>query len=111
MSFTAFDGYALYADLQVGSNSNDAGTPGLLVGDTPQDASANPFQWDINPTDGFDSGWVQVDLTVWSSGDSAGAVLSLNEGERQISYEGGPCGEILWFAVRAGLSGTDDTCL
>jgi hypothetical protein len=106
MSFSAMDGYAICADLGVGSNSNDWGTPSLMVGSSPNDASAQQYQWDTDPSDGFDSGWVQVDLSVSSDGTTA---LSINDGERQVIYQGAPTGEIQWFALRAGLSGSDDT--
>jgi hypothetical protein len=106
MSFSAIDGYAICADLRVGSNSNDWGMPALLVGSTFDDAAADQYKWDANQSDGFDSGWVQVDLTMCSDG---AATLSVNDGERQVSYQGAPTGEILWFALRAGLSGSDDT--
>src|SRR5690348_1127511 len=106
MSFSAMDGYAICADLCVGSNSNGWGTPSLMLGSSPDDAAAQPFQWDKDPSDGFDSGWVQVDLSVSSDGTAA---LAINNGEQRVIYQGAPTGEIQWFALRAGLSGNEDT--
>jgi len=102
MSFSNIDGYAIVANLSVGSDGSPLGIPELSVGTSPLDQSTGRVAWDPNLLDGFDSGWVHMELDVDARG-GAGSVL-FKVGNTTVSYSSAAYSEIQGFILRAGVN-------
>ena len=100
MSFTPIDGYAIVADLQCGDD-DFGGYPELGLGTSADQITADRI-WDTDLSDGFDTGWVDVELD-WS----ANGQITLNVGGTVISYDGGQYDDISGFVLRDGASAAD----
>ena len=105
MSFSAIDGYAIVADLRVGSNGHAPGVPELALGTGPEDQVTGRLRWDPNLSDGFDSGWVRMELLVDGGTGLSSIVFSVND--VTLTYEGPHMDDILGFILRGGVSGAD----
>jgi len=101
MSFTAIDGYAVVCDLLVGSDGSSQGIPELSVGSSPFDEQTARMTWDPDMSDGFDSGWVHMEVDVNAAGGAQGVQFSV--GGVTISYATPSFDEILGFILRAGV--------
>lgn len=102
MSFSAIDGYAVYADLRCGSNNLLSGVPELDVGASPDDENSGKIVWDSNLSDGFDSGWVSVELDINAAGGQGSVVWSVQN--ISVGYASQQFNEIDGFILRAGVS-------
>ncbi len=67
MSITPITGFCILAKARVGSNGNVSGVAECLTGKA-TDFATGRKTWDANLTDGLDSGWVPVTLTLDASG-------------------------------------------
>src|SRR4051794_24558374 len=107
MSFSAIDGYAVYADLRCGSNDLLSGVPQLDVGASPDDESSAKIVWDSNLADGFDSGWVSIEFDINAAGGQGGVVWSVQN--ISVAYASQQFNEIDGFLLRAGVSASGST--
>jgi hypothetical protein len=103
MSFTPLDGYAIVADLRCGDNALD-GVPELGLESSSNEQVTADNVWDADPSDGFDSGWVNVEVDWNANGE-----IDFNVNGTVISYNGGPYDDFYGFVLRSGVSAADST--
>src|SRR5712691_9009971 len=103
MSFSAIDGYAVVADLACGDNSQ-TGIPELALGSSATDQVTDNLVWDSDLSDGFDTGWVQLEVD-WDTSRQ----IALTVGDVKVAYNAGPYDDIYGFLLRAGVSAADST--
>jgi hypothetical protein len=96
---SSFGSYALYMDVQVGSNGDTGGDPTYDVGDDQGEEAWAYKQWDSNLSDGFDTGDINVQFTGDSSGQESMAVGS----DAPIAYSGDSSGAISSVVFQAGV--------
>jgi hypothetical protein len=101
MSFTAIDGYAVVCDLLVGSDGSPQGVPELSVGSSADNEKTGRLVWDQNLSDGFDSGWVHMEVDVNADGGPQGVLFIV--GGVRLSYATPSFDDILGFILRAGV--------
>jgi hypothetical protein len=92
--------------VQVGSNGSGGGSPGVVLGQGNNPSTANPT-WDSNPSDGFDSGWVTVQMTASAGGGANGVTYSVIQPDgttTDVSYSGASYGTINTVQVQAAAS-------
>jgi hypothetical protein len=104
MSFSAIDGYAVYADIRCGSDGSTVGVPELAMGSSPEDQTTAKSCWDTSLLDGFDSGWVDVELDI----NSTGSIVWFVDG-KCLTYDSPQFDEIQGVIFRAGVSTSDGT--
>jgi hypothetical protein len=104
MSFSQFADYAIVAELRCGSDGSPYGIPELAVGSSYEDEDTARFMWDDDLTDGFDSGWVGMELEVSASGDVSWFVDHVMVAHTTAAFD-----EVLGFIFRVGVNTPDST--
>jgi hypothetical protein len=97
--------------VQVGSNGSGGGSPGVVLGQGSNPSTAN-VTWDNNPSDGFDSGWVAVQMTASAGGGTNGVTCSVaqpNGTTTTVDYSGATYGTINTVQVQAAVSASNMT--
>jgi hypothetical protein len=89
--------------VQVGSNGSGGGSPGVVLGDG-SGASTADVTWDSNPSDGFASGWVNVQMTASAGGGVTYDITQPNGTSTNVSYSGASYGTINTVQVQAAVS-------
>lgn len=101
-------GYCFAAGVRVGVNDLDGTDPGAVVGhDLTNDYNGSQMLWDPDLSDGFDTGWVSVQLVGKAGGGNDGVTWTLiqpDQTQTTINYSGVTYGPIQKVQILASVS-------
>ncbi len=101
---STLSGFNTYAEMLVGSNNAPGGTAEFLIGASATNNTTGRKLWDSDLTDGFDSGWVDVVLTMPATSGPSDVLLKVAGGNPEtITYSGIIYSAITRVRIRAGV--------
>jgi hypothetical protein len=103
-SISTISDFCFYAEALVGGDGGSGGPPEYDVGVAADNNSTGSITWDGNYVNGFDSGWIPVELVVSAGGGTGGLRWLVTSGSPDlITYDGVTYGTIQQIRIRAAV--------
>jgi hypothetical protein len=103
-SISPITGFCFYAEVLVGDDGGSGGPPEYDVGVAADNNSTGTIIWDGDLTNGFDSGWIPVQLVVAAGGGTGGLNWLVSGGSPPtITYNGVTYGAIQQVKIVAAV--------
>jgi hypothetical protein len=103
-SISTITGFCFYAEVLVGDDGGSGGPPEYDVGVSADNNTTGRTTWDGNYTNGFDSGWIPVELIIAANGGAGGLSWAVDGGgSGTLTYGGVTYGALQKIEIRAAI--------